>query len=98
MSIKGTVFILIAAFIIFFAVSGVEADNHGCGMFQTTFKGIDVNQDGLVTYEELSSQHPFFNTSAFHMLDRNRDEVLSADEWNLFLKAHGVDVEDNQTI
>ncbi|MGD9259299.1 MAG: hypothetical protein PVG44_02580 [Desulfobacterales bacterium] len=64
---------------------------HGYGMSMSDISEMDGNQDGLITFEEFSAPHNKNLKSAFKMLDANNDEVISKEEWEEFLKIHGVD-------
>jgi hypothetical protein len=64
---------------------------HGYGMSMSDISEMDGNQDGLITFEEFSAPHNENLKSAFKMLDANNDEVISKEEWEEFLKIHGVD-------
>ena len=64
---------------------------HGYGMSMSDMSQMDVNQDGLITFDEFSAPHNETIKSAFKMLDTNNDEVISKEEWEEFLKFHGVE-------
>lgn len=61
---------------------------HGCG-YMTDMSKIDTNKDGMLTFDEFSATETERLKSAYRMLDTNKDEVISKEEWNEFLKVHG---------
>ena len=66
---------------------------HGCGYG----KGVtwdmsdrDANGDGKLSFEEFSAAQQELMRSGFDMIDTDKDGKISADEWNTFLKVHGM--------
>ena len=74
-------------------VSGSMAGHnyHGHSMNMSEMSEMDINNDGMITFDEFSAPHTETLRSAFKMLDTNKDEVISEEEWNEFLKVHGID-------
>ncbi len=72
----------------FFSSSIAGHHYHGCG-YMTDMSKIDTNKDGMLTFDEFSATETERLKSAYRMLDTNKDEVISKEEWNEFLKVHG---------
>mgnify|MGYP001552969166 FL=1 len=50
----------------------------------------DTDSDGTLSFEEFSASQMEMLRAGFDMIDTNKDGKISADEWNTFLKVHGV--------
>jgi hypothetical protein len=50
----------------------------------------DKDSDGTLSFEEFSASQMEMLRAGFDMIDTNKDGKISADEWNTFLKVHGV--------
>jgi Ca2+-binding EF-hand superfamily protein len=50
----------------------------------------DTDSDGTLSFEEFSAPQMEMLRAGFDMIDTNKDGKISADEWNTFLKVHGV--------
>ena len=64
---------------------------HGHGMNMNQITDLDSDQNGKITFEEFSASQMDRLSSAFKMLDTNNDNVIDQDEWNAFLKVHGIE-------
>ena len=64
---------------------------HGYGMGMSNMSDLDADQNGTITFEEFSARQMDRLNSAFKMLDTNNDNVIDKDEWNAFLKVHGIE-------
>ena len=66
---------------------------HGCGYGKGSSWSMsdrDANGDGVLTYEEFSASRQELMRSGFNMIDTDKDGKISTDEWNTFLKVHGM--------
>lgn len=66
---------------------------HGCGHGMGTswdMSDRDANNDGVLTFEEFGAAQQELLRNGFDMIDTDKDGKISADEWNTFLKVHGV--------
>ena len=66
---------------------------HGCGHGQGTSWDLsdrDTDSDGSLTFEEFSASQQEMLRSGFDMIDTDKDGKISGDEWNTFLKVHGM--------
>ena len=61
---------------------------HGYGMKMTEMSEVDSNEDGVVTFEELSAPTVDKLKRGFKMLDTNDNKMISGEEWDEFLKVH----------
>ncbi len=50
----------------------------------------DSNSDGTISFEEFSASQMEMLRAGFDMIDTNKDGKINEDEWNTFLKVHGV--------
>ena len=64
---------------------------HGHGMRMNEMSEIDSNADGTITFDEFSAPTDEKLKSGFRMLDTNSDEKISSEEWDEFLKVHGLE-------
>ena len=64
---------------------------HGYGMGMTNMTDLDGDKNGEITFDEFSAPQTDRLMSAFKMLDTNNDNVIDKDEWNAFLKVHGIE-------
>ena len=72
------------------AVTSVNAGHHSYSMFGSDISQMDTNKDGMVSFEEYSDFHTEQMKWSFNALDVDNDGSISTDEWNTFLKMHGV--------
>lgn len=85
---------LVAA-LMFLAVPAAFAGHHynGCGHgmgASWNMSDRDANGDGELSFEEFSAAQQEMMRSGFDMIDTDKDGKISAEEWNTFLKVHGV--------
>ncbi len=64
---------------------------HGYGMGMRNMTDLDGDKNGTITFDEFSAPQTDRLMSAFKMLDTNNDNVIDKDEWNAFLKVHGIE-------
>ena len=50
----------------------------------------DADSDGTLSFEEFSASQMEMLRAGFDMIDADKDGKISEDEWNTFLKVHGV--------
>lgn len=67
-----------------------NAGHHGHSMFSANLKDMDKNGDGTVSYQEYIDYHSERLRWGFDVLDTDKDGSISQDEWETFLKMHGV--------
>lgn len=72
------------------AVINAHAGHHGYMMFNSDISDMDTNNDGVVSFEEYSALHSEKLRWGFNALDTDNDGSISANEWETFLKMHGV--------
>jgi hypothetical protein len=93
MKIKNN-FILIAIltlFIVPLAYAGHHYHGYGHGMKQSwDLSDRDADQDGMLSFDEFSAPQMDMLRAGFSMIDTDKDGKISGDEWNTFLKVHGV--------
>jgi hypothetical protein len=82
------IFLAIALFI--GAVINAHAGHHGYMMFSSDIRDMDTNNDGVVSFEEYSALHSEMLRWGFNAIDSDNDGSISANEWETFLKMHGV--------
>ena len=70
---------------------GYSHGYHGYGMGMSNMSDLDADQNGTITFDEFSASQMDRLQSAFKMLDTNKDDVIDKDEWNAFLKVHGIE-------
>ncbi|MCV0425107.1 MAG: hypothetical protein K5905_06525 [Roseibium sp.] len=46
-----------------------------------SFEAVDSNQDGFVSYEEITAANPSMSEDLFKAADANQDSLLDADEF-----------------
>ncbi len=85
----------LVVFIMFATVPFVYAAHHYHGYGDCMGKSWnmsdrDADSDGVLTFEEFSATQMDMLRSGFDMIDADKDGKISADEWNTFLKVHGV--------
>ena len=80
--------ILIAGFV---SVSIAGHKYHGYSMKMSEMSEIDSNNDGEITFGEFSAPTTEKLKNGFKMLDTNDDDVISKDEWDEFLRVHGLE-------
>ena len=72
-----------------FASHHYHGYGHGKGM-SWDMSDRDSNSDGALSFEEFSAPQMDMMRAGFNMIDTDKDGKISADEWNTFLKVHGV--------
>ena len=72
------------------AVINAHAGHHGCMMFSADISDMDTNNDGVVSFEEYSALHSEKLRWGFNALDTDNDSSIGANEWEAFLRMHGV--------
>jgi Ca2+-binding EF-hand superfamily protein len=77
---------LIAGFV---STSFAGHNYHGYGMKMSEMSEMDRNNDGEITFDEFSAPATERLKSGFKMLDVNDDDIISQEEWDEFLRAHG---------
>ena len=82
------IFLAIALFL--GAVINAHAGPHGYMMFNSDISNMDTNNDGMVSFEEYSALHSDKLRWGFKALDTDNDGSISANEWETFIKMHGV--------
>jgi hypothetical protein len=73
--------------------AGHHYHGHGCGYGMRNISDMDANQDGTLTFDEFSESHMNKLKRNFKMLDADNDELIDDNEWNQFLKWHGLEYE-----
>ena len=73
------------------SVAGHHYHGYGCGYGMHSIDDMDANQDGTITFDEFSEPRMNKLKGHFKMLDQNNDELIDKDEWDQFLKWHGLD-------
>ena len=53
------------------------------------FRQMDTDNDGKLTWDELSAARPNLSRNAFDIIDSGRDGNISLDEWKTFSAGHG---------
>jgi hypothetical protein len=82
--------IFLAATLFLGAVINAHAGHHGCMMFNSNVGDMDTNNDGVVSFEEYSALHSEKLRWGFNAIDTDNDASISANEWETFLRMHGV--------
>ncbi|MDJ0811300.1 MAG: hypothetical protein QNJ48_07820 [Desulfobacterales bacterium] len=87
--------ILLVAFILAVAVPLAFAGHHYHGYghgkdMSWNMSDKDSNGDGTLSFEEFSAKQMDMLRAGFDMIDTDKDGKISVDEWNTFLKVHGV--------
>lgn len=54
------------------------------------FTAMDINSDGRVVWEEFEKGMPQMRREAFSMIDLNKDDALTREEWDAFRQNHGM--------
>ena len=92
---KTTLIVTLSFLTILIAAPFVVAGHHyhGCGhgggmSWDMTDK--DTNGDGVITFDEFSAPQMEMMQAGFNMIDADGDGKISEEEWNTFLKVHGV--------
>ncbi|MDD2966366.1 MAG: EF-hand domain-containing protein [Desulfovibrionaceae bacterium] len=60
-------------------------DDKACQRFQQ----MDADKDGKVSKKEFTAAMPNVNEKAFDMINTEKDEHLSLEEWRVFFAGHG---------
>ena len=76
--------------ILFGAVVTSNAGHHNRSMIGVNIDEMDQNGDGNVSFEEFSAFHDEQLRWSFNALDSDNNALISEEEWNTFLKMHGV--------
>ena len=82
--------ILSALALLLGAIVSADAGHHGYSMFSANAEEIDANGDGNISFDEYSAFHSEQLRWSFNALDTDNDNSISIEEWNTFLKMHGV--------
>ncbi len=87
--------ILLVAFVLVIAVPLAFAGHHYHGYghgkdMSWNMSDRDSDSDGALSFEEFSAPQMEMLRAGFQMIDTDKDGKISADEWNTFLKVHGV--------
>ena len=85
--------LILAMITIMLALTTAYAYHHNFGILGAKMGDLDGNADGVVTFEEFEAYNSKNVRSIFDALDSDKDGKISPDEWNLFLKVHGIDVD-----
>ncbi len=72
-----------------FASHHYHGYGHGGGM-SWNMSDRDSDSDGALSFEEFTAPQMEMMRAGFDMIDTNKDGKISGDEWNTFLKVHGV--------
>ena len=90
-------YLIIPAMAIFSAIAlfvgsvvTVQAGHHGHSMFKANLNEMDSNEDGVVSFDEYDAFHSEQLRWSFDAIDLDNDGAISENEWNQFLKMHGV--------
>jgi len=75
------------------ALAGHHYKGHGGTVPSWNMNEMDANQDRTLSFEEYRDSRTKQLRAGFDMIDSNNDGIISEDEWNTFLKMHGVKVE-----
>jgi hypothetical protein len=70
---------------------GYSQGYHGCTTGMGKMSDLDGDGNGTITFDEFSAPQNDRLMSAFKMLDTNNDNMIDKDEWNEFLKVHGIE-------
>ena len=92
---KTTVMMIVVAILLFFAVPLVFAGHHykGCGYgegMSWNLSDRDRDGDGALSFDEFSAPQQEMMRAGFDMIDSDKDGRINGDEWQTFLKVHGV--------
>ena len=92
---NSTINVGLVVFMMLVAVPFVYAGHHYHGYGDCMGKSWnmsdrDADSDGALSFEEFSASQMEMLRSGFDMIDADKDGKISADEWNTFLKVHGV--------
>lgn len=55
---------------------------------QSKFDQADTNKDKKLSLEEFTQGFSSINQEAFHMINKDGDDFISADEWTNFINGH----------
>lgn len=72
------------------AIAGYGYHHKGM-MTNWDMSAVDTNQDNQLTFEEYSAKQIEYLRAGFDMIDTDKNGVISEDEWQNLLKAHGVE-------
>lgn len=72
------------------AFAGHYYHGHGFMMPSGNMNEMDSNQDGALSFGEYADSHRKQLRTGFDMIDSNKDGEIDADEWNAFLRVHGI--------
>jgi hypothetical protein len=59
-------------------------------MFGATINEMDANADGKISFDEYSAFHSEKLRWSFNAIDTDNDNAINSEEWEIFLKMHGV--------
>ena len=76
-----------------FAIAGHHYYGHGFTMSSWNLTDMDSDQDGALSFEEFGASHMDKLRAGFNMIDTDKDGMIGTDEWNAFLRVHGMDVQ-----
>lgn len=76
------------------AFAGNYYHGHGLMMPSGNINEMDTDQNGTLSFKEYVDSNQKKLRAGFDMIDANKDGEIDADEWNAFLKVHGVKAEE----
>jgi hypothetical protein len=76
-----------------FAIAGHHYYGHGHMMSSWNLTDMDSDQDGVLSFEEFGASHMDKLRSGFNMIDTDKDGTIGANEWNEFLRVHGINAQ-----
>lgn len=76
------------------AFAGNYYHDHGFMMPSGNMNEMDSNQDGTLSFSEYVDSNQKKLRDGFDMIDANKDGEIDGDEWNAFLKVHGLKAEE----
>ena len=72
------------------AIAGHHYHGHGFMMPSWNMNDIDADGDGALTFDEYVDTYKKSLRSGFDMIDQNNNGKIGTDEWEEFLKVHGM--------
>ncbi len=94
MKIKSYIILIASLMLIVVPLAFAGHHYHGCGHgkggMSWNMSDKDSNSDGMLSFEEFTAPQMEMMRAGFDMIDTNKDGKISGDEWNTFLKVHGV--------